>query len=308
MKGLDLAKAYYRQHGKKMIAAQFPEFADRIAVGLVGPGSDCFGFDDRWSQDHDWGPGFCLWLTSDDYESIGGALQTAYRRLPDHFMGFGPRISSPGEEWRVGVNRIVDFFARLTGLGHPPQCNTDWLRVPEHALATCVNGQVFTDSMGEVTRWRRIFGAYYPEDIRLKKIASRCITVAQSGQYNFPRALQRGEHFAADVARTQFCTDMISLVFLLNRRFAPFYKWLHRAVADLPLLGNVVHAQINEILITADARQQAHLMGYMAEQAIQAIRDQGLSDATSDFLLDHALVVQGKIKDSRLRGRLTVCQ
>ena len=101
---------------------------------------------------------------------------------------------------------------------------------------------------------------------------------------------------------------MISLVFLLNRRFAPFYKWLHRAVASLPLLGDEVHGQIHELLTGADARRQARLMAAMADQAICEIRDQGLSDATIDFLLDHAPVIHGKIKDTRLRERLTVIQ
>ncbi|MEJ2638257.1 MAG: DUF4037 domain-containing protein [Desulfosarcinaceae bacterium] len=306
MKGLDLAEAYYRQHGQPMIAELFPAFSDRIAAGLVGPGSECFGFDDQWSRDHDWGPGFCLWLTDEDYVSIGGALQAAYEGLPDRFMGFGPRLSSPGEEWRVGVSATGDFFTRLTGLDHPPECNADWLRIPEHALATCVNGQVFADSLGEFIRRRRTIDAYYPEDVRLMKIASRCITIAQSGQYNYPRALQRGDRFAAEYARTQFCTDMISLVFLLNRRFTPFYKWLLLAVAELPLLGTAVHLQINAILATADARQQAHLMAYMTDQAIQAIKDQGLSDVSSDFLLDHVPAIHAKIDDARLKQRLTV--
>ena len=308
MKGLELAEAYYRQHGQSMIAEQFPTFSDRIAVGLVGPGSECFGFDDEWSRDHDWGPGFCLWLTDDDYASVGDALQRAYARMPDRFMGFGPRKSSPGEGWRIGVSQTRDFFARLTGLDHPPESIAEWLRIPEHALATCTNGSIFADPLGDVTRWRQAISNYYPEDIRLKKIASRCITIAQSGQYNYPRALQRGERFAADYARTQFCADMISLIFLLNRRFMPFYKWLHRAVADLPLLGAVAHAQISELLTTVDARQQAGLMEYMSGQAIQAVKDQGLSDVSSDFLLDHAPKVHEKIKDARLKERLTVVQ
>ncbi len=101
---------------------------------------------------------------------------------------------------------------------------------------------------------------------------------------------------------------MISLIFLLNRRFMPFYKWLHRAVADLPLLGAVAHAQISELLTTVDARQQAGLMEYMSGQAIQAVKDQGLSDVSSDFLLDHAPKVHEKIKDARLKERLTVVQ
>lgn len=306
MKGLELAEAFYRQHGATMLAEKFPALSERVAAGMVGPGSECFGFDDRWSRDHDWGPGFSLWLTDPDHRSVGEELQRAYSELPDRFMGFGPRKTSPGEAWRVGVIGIRDFFTRLTGLDHPPESIGEWLRIPEHALAACVNGCVFADPLGDVTRWRQAIGKYYPEDIRLKKMASRCITIAQSGQYNFPRALQRGERFAADAARTQFCTDIISLVFLLNCRFMPFYKWIHRAVAELPVLGAAIHAQISEVLASADPREQAGLMEYMAGLAIQAIKDQGLSDLPSDFLLDHAPAIHGKIADPRLKQRLTV--
>jgi hypothetical protein len=186
MKGLDLAEAFYREQGAAMLAEQVPACCSRIAAGMVGPGSECFGFDDRWSRDHDWGPGFCLWLSEEDHQSVGKELQRAYKRLPDRFMGFGPRKTSPGEAWRVGVIRTRDFFTRLTGLDHPPESIAEWLRIPEHALAACVNGRVFTDPLGDVTGWRQAISIYYPDDIRLKKIASRCITLAQSGQYNFP--------------------------------------------------------------------------------------------------------------------------
>lgn len=45
-----------------MLEAKFSEDLDKIAVGLVGEGSDCFGFDDKISRDHDWGPGFAIWI------------------------------------------------------------------------------------------------------------------------------------------------------------------------------------------------------------------------------------------------------
>jgi hypothetical protein len=48
--------------------------------------------------------------------------------------------------------------------------------------------------------------------------------IAQVGQYNFVRSLKRKELFAAHYAEAQFCADVISLVFLLNRKYAPFYK------------------------------------------------------------------------------------
>ena len=71
MTGMELAKAYYETYGKRMLAEEFPKYADRVAVGLAGEGSECFGFDDAISRDHDFGPSFCLWLTKEDYQVIG---------------------------------------------------------------------------------------------------------------------------------------------------------------------------------------------------------------------------------------------
>ena len=305
VRGLDLAEEYYQTCGAAMVREQFGPFAERIAAGLVGPGSECFGFDDEVSRDHDWGPGFCLWLTDDDDKRIGAALQNAYAQLPATFNGFGPRLASPGEEWRVGVSRTSIFFTRLTGLNRPPATLQEWFRIPEHALATCTNGKIFCDPLGDFSRWREALLAYYPEDIRLKKIASLCITVAQTGQYNFSRSIKRNEVYSAAYSVLKFCTDAITLVFLLNRRYAPFYKWLHRAVKDLPLLGPLVHERVAALLKIDDPAGKAQIMESIAGLLIDEIRRQGLSDSPSDFLLDHAALIHARISDPQLRQRLT---
>jgi hypothetical protein len=305
MKGLDLAEAYYGSVGRAMIRERFKAFEDRVAAGLAGPGSECFGFDDEVSRDHDWGPAFCLWLTEDDYRLIGDSLQQAYFELPTIFRGFGPRQASPGEEWRVGACRTADFFRRFTGLDRPPGTLPEWLRIPEQNLAVCTNGKIFSDPLGEFTRWRQALLAYYPEDVRLKKIASLCITIAQAGQYNYMRSIKRGEAFSAYYSAVKFCTDAIGLVFLLNRRYAPFYKWLHRAVRDLPVLGNEIHGRVAGLLDAGEPGRKADLMEEISVLLAEQLRRQGLSDSRSDFLLDHAPVVHEKISDPQLRQRLS---
>ena len=73
MNGMELAERYYETYGRPMLHEKYPEYETRIAVGLVGEGSECFGFDDRISRDHDFGPAFCLWLEKKDYQEIGRA-------------------------------------------------------------------------------------------------------------------------------------------------------------------------------------------------------------------------------------------
>ena len=47
MKGLEEARRYYEDFGREMLHERFPDFEERIAVGLAGRGSECFGFDDE---------------------------------------------------------------------------------------------------------------------------------------------------------------------------------------------------------------------------------------------------------------------
>ena len=70
-----------------MIHERFGEYEDRIAIGLVGEGSDCFMYDDEYSTDHDFGPDFCMFITEDTYEKIGEELTKAYNELPDEING-----------------------------------------------------------------------------------------------------------------------------------------------------------------------------------------------------------------------------
>ena len=60
MKGLDISRKYFEEYGLPMLREQFPAWADRVAAGLIGSGSECFGFDDEVSRDHDFEAGFCL--------------------------------------------------------------------------------------------------------------------------------------------------------------------------------------------------------------------------------------------------------
>ena len=65
MKGLELSKAFYEEYGKEMLE-EFPELLPYLAAGLAGSGSECFGYDDEISADHDLEPGFCIFLPGEE--------------------------------------------------------------------------------------------------------------------------------------------------------------------------------------------------------------------------------------------------
>lgn len=308
MNGLTLSESYFFEICVPMIGKQFPAYREKLAAGLVGDGSECFGFDDEISRDHDWGPAFCLWLTKEDYGMIGEALQNEVNKLSREFAGIKAREESFWGAGRTGVFEIGEFYRRFIGFNHVPDDLREWQVIPEENLAAATNGKVFVDPVGEFTAFRERLKEFYPEDVRLKKIASRCMTMAQSGQYNYSRCIKRKEYVAARLAEAKFINSAISMVFLLNRQYKPFYKWMHRAVKQLPILGDTVYRLFSELVADCEEElgeririEKNDLIEEVCRLVIEELKRQQLSDSGSDFLLDHGPIVQAKIKDIRIR-------
>lgn len=250
MKGLTLSELYYKEEWKPRFSEQYPFLTGRIAAGLVGEGSECFGYDDAVSRDHDYGPGFCIWLLDEDYRRYGAELQMLYDSLPGDFAGVPRRVCQPEAEKRVGVHPVSGFYGYFLGkeaagiMLSDSGMNSDaagaaCARVPEERLATCTNGAVFEDGPGVFTRIRNSILSYYPEDVRRQKIADEVFLCGQSGQYNYARAMRHGEFVAAELAKNEFIRAALHLCFLLNKQYEPYYKWAHRAAKELPLLKGV---------------------------------------------------------------------
>ena len=64
LNGLALSEAYFAEYGMPMLREKFPELLPFVAAGLFGSGSECFGFDDGISRDHDFEPGLMLTIPS----------------------------------------------------------------------------------------------------------------------------------------------------------------------------------------------------------------------------------------------------
>ena len=283
IRGLDLAERYYQEIGRPAFLQKLPELLPRAAVGLAGEGSECFGWDDAFSRDHDFGPSFCVWLTEEDYAKYGEKAEDIYRSLPGEFLGFPPRrVMSQGMD-RVGVMPMTRYWKKFTGLPDLPHSDLDWLRIPEHFLAQAVNGRVFEDNLGEFTRIREGYLKFYPEEVRRKKIAARAVTMAQSGQYNYPRSLRRGESGAVFLALSEFLRAAISMAHLLSYRYTPYYKWMFRSFRTLPLFADVwadVEVMIRQPL---DPENTGRIEAF-CEEVVRIWSRQGLTDSRETFL------------------------
>ncbi len=284
-----------------MIKNEFPGYEGRITAGLAGPGSDCFGFDDEISRDHDSGAGFCLWLTDEDYDKIGFPLARAYAALPDEIDGVKKADVPPYGKNHFGVMRISDFFMPLTGSKGAPESNEQWLYLPDYSLAAAVNGEIFRDDVGIFTAIRDEIKTGMPQDVHLKKIAARAIGMAQSGQYNFMRCLAHGETGAAALAKAKFAEDCIALIYLLNGSYAPFYKWALRGIKALDEFADMSDT-LSALLSEKTSEAQFDIIEGICARFAAYFRENALSSDPGAFLEPHAYEIQAKIKDGTLRN------
>ena len=310
MKGLELSKKYYEAYGRDMLHGQFPELEGILAVGLAGSGSECFGYDDAVSRDHDFEPGFCIFIPDEDVidERTEFRLQRAYAHLPKEFLGYRRQILSPVGGNRHGVLRMRDFFISKCGSADGQLSLRQWLLTPEYALAEAVNGEVFRDDSGSFTAVRKRL-ACYPEDIRRKKLAGYLLTMAQAGQYNYSRCVFRGETGAAQLAAGEFVNAVLHVIFLLNKVYMPYYKWSFRALRELERhegVENTLSHDLEYLISSGNSAEEAEkkdgLIGKIAECCIEKLREQALISGGGTDLERHAYAVNDTVADSVLRN------
>lgn len=318
MKGLELSRKYYEAYGKELLA-RFGQIKSSYAVGLVGRGSECFGYDDTLSRDHDFGPSFCIWLEKESYKQYGRQLQDAYDSMPGGFLGFPGRTAEETGAGRVGVLCVEDFYYGLLGTDCVPVTNREWLALSDENLASATNGRVFADPCGHFSHIRDGLLAYYPEDVRLKKITARMARASRAGQYNYARAMKRKDRVAAELFLQEFIRESMQLVYLLNRKYAPFDKWLHRGMRELAACSEVgdMIALFYQIENPEKAWEDISLEEYrytlntkdgrvLIVEAIcgiivQELHAQGLSSLSDNFLQSHLPAVTEKIQDEAIR-------
>ena len=306
MKGIELCERFFYEYGAPMLHGQFSHIEPYLAVGLVGSGSECFGYDDEISRDHDFEAGFCIFLPDEDIVSrrVEFELERAYSRLPRQFMGYRRSVVSPVGGNRHGVIRMSKFFDQKTGRADAELSLRDWFFVPEQSLAEATNGKVFFDNYGRFSRIRdRI--SYLPEDVRLKKLAGNLLLMGQSGQYNYARCVSRGETAAAQLAVGEFVRSALNVIFLINRRYAPYYKWAFRTLSESELLSELYKPL--EYLISSgnsaeDFARKSEIIERICADTVAALLSQGLISTQLKDLEPVAYEVNGGIKNAEIRN------
>lgn len=279
--GLALCKDYYEAYGKPMLQEQFAAYVDRIAVGLCGEGSDCFGFDDAISRDHDWGPGFCMWVTDEVYAEVGEQLKAAYDNLPKEFKGFVRRGTLQGKN-RVSVCTVQEFYDRILGKGNWEQ-EIRWSEIADEAFAAAVNGEVFADGEGIFSAVRTKLQKGFPEKILFLKLAESCAKFSQSAQYNYSRMAGRGDAVAAELSLMEGIRHAMKLLYFMEQTYPPHDKWLYQGLVTRE--ASMKETQlIAGIIEEREFSARCELVERLAELLSDRLYEEDYISARTDYL------------------------
>ncbi len=306
MKGLELARKYYENCGREVLEQDFTDILPYIAVGLVGQGSECMGYDDALSQDHDFEPGFSIFLPEEDVVDRRREflLERAYTKLPKELDGYERMGLKPAGGPRHGVVRLSEFLMKTIGRADGNLTVREWFAIPEQSLLEVTDGALFYDGSGELTRLREKLSKM-PEPIRLKKMAACLLMMSQTGQYNYQRLVDRGDEQGAQLCLIEFEKQARHMAFLINGKYMPYYKWSYRALTELPVLSEL-SGRLYELISTGNAPvtavRKAELIDDIAARIICELQDQNLTEAVCADLQKHAFSVNDHIADGNIRN------
>jgi hypothetical protein len=227
MKGLEITRRYFLEWALPYLSNNHGELVQRIAAGMIS-GSDSIGADDKISRDHNWGPGFSVWLTAKDFNASGAALALdLHRAVPDTFEGFEIAACFGSKAQSIRVGSMEEFFIEETGgHSHMPTDVKTWNPTPrdESHLYFLKHGHVFHDPLGEFSRRRKAL-CTWPRYTLLRGISNAAWQLWHYGEYNFDRVAQRGDPLAILFCKAEFIHHAMRLCFYLEEDFVPYWKW-----------------------------------------------------------------------------------
>lgn len=288
-KGIEISEDFYFNQVKPFILKNYPDLVRYSAFGLVGEGSECYGFDDEISKDHDFIKR-CSWFLPRDIIS----------QLPITEINLGDGL--------VKIIAVEDFYKYYTLYEKGPLTLKEFRKVPQDLLSVATNGKIFEDNYGKFSYIRQRLLAYYPKDLVLKKLAYLCNKIAQSGQYNYQRCLKRNNLMGAQIALSEFLQYYCEFIHLINKKYMPFYKWQYRSLKSLHLLGEYTCSKMDDLLSYSDiseSLQKIDIIEEMCEKLVGYLNKANLSNLNANFLKYHSSEIVKKINDEELKNEDT---
>lgn len=302
---IDVSHDFFEEIVKPILLEHFPEETSVTAFGVFGYGSEALRLDDELSRDHHWGLRIDALMPEEVFENRRQAImEKLSANLPDSYRGHSLR-----EAHLAGAGLTPDnlsaFLRRTIGIDHAPTIYEEWLRIPEEDIIHVVNGEVWYDPLGEFTAVREALNRYYPEPVRLRRIAHWCRYFSGMGTYALKRAILRNNEFYATTRFSNAIRLGIQLAFLLDKRYFPYDKWLMAYFEQLPRLATPLLPLVNEaVKLTTSWERKLELLHQLSDILDQTMVADGIiqphgkyavSPTSGYRLMEHAYaeIIQG---------------
>lgn len=223
--GRELARAFYVE----VVGSLLREVEH--AAALLGWGSDVLGFDDERSTDHGWGPRMHVFVKDED---LARTRQLVDAGSPDEFRGRPTRYGwdDVAPTHHVVVTTLEAWTRERLGFDPlAPIALERWLTTPQQILLEATAGAVFHDPRGELARMRDAL-AWYPTDVWLWLLACQWRRIDQEEPF-VGRTAEVRDELGSRILAARLARDAMRLCFLLERRYAPYAKWLGSAFRRL---------------------------------------------------------------------------
>lgn len=230
--GLELSRSFYEEVVADAIVG-VPH-----AAALLGTGSDVLGLDTPRSTDHGWGPRLELFVAEEDLAAVRERVDAL---LPATFKGWPTRYGWDDVPVSHHVETAVLRDWLLEHIGFDPRDGArlvDWLSTPQQRLLELTGGAVHRDDTGALRSVRAALG-WYPEPVWLWLLACQWRRLDQEEPF-VGRAAEVGDEPGSRIVGARLARDLIRLCFLLERRYAPYSKWLgscFQRLRSYPLVG-----------------------------------------------------------------------
>lgn len=302
---IDISRSFFEDVVQPILQEHFPEETAQTAFGVFGYGSEALRLDDEYSRDHHWGLRIDALMPPAVFESKRQAImETLSANLPESYQGHSLRaghLAGAG----LAPDNLQAFLTRTIGIDHAPRNHVEWLKIPEEDIIHIVNGEVWADPLGEFTTIREVFQGYYPEPVRLRRIANWCRFFSGMGTYALKRAILRDNEFYATTRFSNALRLGIQLAFLLDKQYFTYDKWLLAYLERLPRLGQPLLPIVNEaVKLTTGWERKLDLLHEMTDILDQAMVADGIIQPHPKFeisptsgyrLMEHAYaeILQG---------------
>ena len=120
------------------------------------------------------------------------------------------------------------------------------MKIPEEDITHIVAGEVWHDPAARFTATRQALAAYYPEPVRIRRLAHWSRYFSGMGVYALKRALLRGNTLYASTTFARSLRWGVQMAFLLDRTYYPYDKWLTEMFRRLPRMGPRLAAIVDE--------------------------------------------------------------